>query len=160
MLSICTTKRIVVAFILTVVIIGEPVLAQDEYLSIRSIRAKKLAADWQGKIVTLSLINGETVRGEFVHADYYTFSLMNSERINDFAIDDIISVTLKPGISEGVLVVVGALMGGFFGSAVMNLTIDDPERLVTLSAGAVGAAAGGLFGYGNFFQKIVIHLDE
>ena len=146
--------------ILIVVIIGEPVLAQDEYLSIRSIRAKKLAADWQGEIVSLTLMNGETVRGEFVHADYYTFSLMNSERINDFAIDDIISVTLKPGLAEGLLVVVGALIGGFFGTAVVDLTIDDPERVVTISAGVVGVAAGGLFGYRNFFQKIVIHLDE
>lgn len=160
MLFQCRTIRIFLPLILTIFIIGEPVLAQDERLSIRSIRAKKLAAHWQGKIVSLSLTSGETIRGELVHADYYTFSLMNSVRTDDIAIDDIVSVTLKPGFAEGALVLVGAFIGGFFGSAVVSLTVDSPDQVVIGSAAAVGATIGGLFGYHSFFQKIVIHLDE
>ncbi len=63
---------------------------------------------------------------------------------------------LEKVLQQGIL----ALIGGFFGTAVVDLTIDDPERVGTISAGVVGVAAGGLFGYRNFFQKIVIHLDE
>ncbi|MCK4577166.1 MAG: hypothetical protein KAU50_00160, partial [Candidatus Marinimicrobia bacterium] len=76
---------------------------QDQAISIRNIQARKLAQHWQGKNVELLLTDGTIVKGEFVEASFYEFTLADEGGKTVIAIDEVESVAFKPGLMEAIL---------------------------------------------------------
>ena len=137
-----------------------PAQEGDASLSLRSIRARKLAENWQGHRVVLTLADGRRVKGKFVAADFFTFTLKDGNRAVAYAIEEIEAVTLRPGAMEAVLAVIGGALGGGMGAGIVSLTEPDAAPAVVATAGVLGATLGLWWGYKAFFQEVEIVLDE
>ena len=155
-------KMTIVALSLAAVALPGRLPAQegDGNPSLRSIRARKLADNWQGHRVVLTLADGRRVQGKFEAADFFTFTLKDDDRTVTYAIKEIEAVTLKPGAMEAVLVMIGGALGGGMGAALVALTAPDAAAAVLPTAGVLGATLGLWWGYKTFFQEVAIVLDE
>ncbi len=137
-----------------------PAQEGDVNLSLRSIRARKLAENWQGYRVVLTLADGRRVKGKFEEADFFTFTLKDDDRAVAYAIKEIEAVTLRPGVMEAVLAVLGGALGGVMGAGIVALTAPEAASAAVATAGVLGATLGLWWGYKAFFQEVEIVLDE
>lgn len=126
----------------------------------RNIRVRKLAQDWTGRRVRITLTDGKRVAGTFAGADLFDFKLDGFGGRKVFPIDKVKSVTLRPGLGEAVLVLVGGALGGGLTTGIIALTVDNASPETLAGGFAVGAAAGLWWGYRAFFHEVVIELSE
>jgi len=133
---------------------------QEGGLSTRNIRARKLAQNWRGETVQLTLADGRRVVGKFVGADFYSFTLETKDEQFTFSIDEVKAVTLKPGFMEAGLAVAGGILGGGLGAGIVTLTAPGSSVGVVATAAVLGAGAGFWWGYKTFYQEVVIELIE
>lgn len=140
--------------------IGLPAQESGVELTPRSIRARKLAQNWQGKIIQITLTDGRLVIGRFIEADFYSFTLETGSEQVTFPIDEVKAVTLKPGIVEIGLALVSGIMGGGFGAGIIVLTVPDYTTSMMTSAAVLGGGVGLWWGYKAFYQEEVIDLEE
>ncbi|MBA7599379.1 MAG: hypothetical protein GH143_03370 [Calditrichaeota bacterium] len=133
---------------------------QETRLTPRNIRARKLARNWQGQTVQLTLTDGRLVTAKFVRADFYSFTLETRGKQVTFPIDDVRVVTLKPGPMEVGLALVGGMLGSGLGIGIVSLTAPETGPEVMATVALLGAGAGLWWGYKTFYQEVTIELEE
>ena len=133
---------------------------QAQVLTTKNIRARKLAKNWQGQLVELTLTDGSRVRGKFLGADFYQFTLDMGDKEQGYLIDVVTSVTFKPGLAEAVLNVATGLLASGLALGIVSLTTPDTPTGRQAAAGAIGGAVGLWAGYKTFYQAVVIELEE
>ncbi|MFB0515758.1 MAG: hypothetical protein ACETWG_04030 [Candidatus Neomarinimicrobiota bacterium] len=133
---------------------------QGADLSARNIRARKLAQHWQDERVQLTLADGRWIEGQFVGADFYSFTLDVQGEQLVFSIDEVTAVTLKPGPTEAGLALMGGILGGGLGVGIVTLTVPGADPTALATAALLGAGVGLWWGYKTFYQEVVIELTE
>ena len=133
---------------------------QETRLMPRNIRARKLAQNWQGQTVQLTLADGRLVTGKFVRADFYNFTLETQGKQVTFSIDKVLAVTLKPGPMEVGLALVGGMLGSGLGIGIASLTAPGTGPEVMATVALLGAGAGLWWGYKTFYQEVTFELEE
>ncbi|UCH09324.1 MAG: hypothetical protein JSU61_08775, partial [Fidelibacterota bacterium] len=93
---------------------------QEETLSARNIRARKLAQHWQGEQIQLTLTDGRQLVGEFIGADFYSFTLDRKQKQVVIPIEQVATVTLKPGLMEAGLTIMSGILGGALGAGIVS----------------------------------------
>lgn len=132
---------------------------QEAGLTPRNIRARKLAKNWRGETVQLTLADGRLVVGRFIGADFYNFTLETRDKQVVLPINDVTAVMLKPGLIEAGLTLVSGILGGGLGTGIISLTTPGIGPEVAATVALLGAGAGLWWGYRIFYQEVVIELD-
>ncbi|UCH63229.1 MAG: hypothetical protein JSU77_01905 [Fidelibacterota bacterium] len=133
---------------------------QETRLAPRNIRARKLARNWQGENVLLTLADDRQIRGKFIGSDFYNFTMEIQGTQVTLPIDKVLTVTLKPGPMEVCLALVGGLLGSGLGIGIVSLTAPGTGPDVVATVALLGAGAGLWWGYTTFYQEVVIELVE
>ncbi len=124
----------------------------------KNLRIQKIVHDVFGKTVKLNFKEGMPRKGILTRANASEFVLEIDGAEEKYPTQTIRSLTLSPGISEGILVVVsGALIAGF-GLGTTMLLFDGATSGSQAVVAIVFGIFGGWLGYETFFQEVVLEL--
>lgn len=124
----------------------------------KNIRIQKLVRDVLGKNVTLNFKDDTRRNGKLTRANGSEFVLETDTAEEKFATFDIRSVTISPGISEGMLVLLSGVLVAGFGIGVATLSFEGISSAVQTAVAVVFGIFGGWLGYESFFQDSEIVL--
>ena len=124
----------------------------------RNMRIQKLVRDVLGKTVTINFKEGTPRKGSLTRANGTEFVLETNGTEEKYPTLAIRSLTIGPGIPEGLLVTIsGALLAGF-GLGVATLSFEGVSSGVQTAVAVVFGLFGGWIGYESFFQPTEIEL--
>lgn len=126
--------------------------------SAKNMRIQKAVHDLIGKTVTLNFKESGSRSGLLVRAAAGEFVLDVDGTEEQYPASGVRSLTIRPGISEGVLVVLSSIIVGGFGLGVAELSFNGGSKSIETGVGAVFALIGAWIGYESFFQDIEIEL--
>lgn len=118
----------------------------------RNMRIQKIVRDILGTTVTLNFRETSPRTGRLVRADATEFVLESDGVAEKYRTITIRSISIGPGISEGLLVVVASVLCGGFGLGVATLSFNETSSGVQSAVALVFGLFGGWIGYENFFQ--------
>ena len=135
-------------------------MTQEQRLSesARNMRIQKAVHDLIGKNVTLNFKESESRSGLLVRTAAGELVLDVDGTHEQYPASRVRSLTIRPGVSEGLLVVLSSILVGGFGLGVAELSFEGGSRGIEAGVGAVFALIGGWIGYESFFQDIEIEL--
>jgi hypothetical protein len=136
--------------------------AQDskQTAQVKVLKIQRLVHDQIGKSATLNLTNGETRSGVLLRVTGEAFILGVNGAEEQCPISNVRSLTIGPGISEGILVALSSLLVGGFGWGVAELSFNGRSSTAQGAVAIVFAILGGWTGYDSFFQKIEIEMPR
>jgi hypothetical protein len=152
-----TVSIIIVCIALTLSCIA---MAQERGVteSRNNMRIQKIVHDVIGKTVTLNFKEGALREGTLTRADGSEFVLETDGAEEKYPTSAIRSLTIGPGVPEGILVVVSSVLVAGFGLGVATLSFEGVSSGVQTAVAAVFGLFGGWIGYESFFQPTEIEL--
>jgi hypothetical protein len=124
----------------------------------KNIRIQKIVHDFLGKTVTLNFRASAPRAGTLVRANASEFVLEIEGAEEKYPTQTIRSLTLSPGIAEGILVVVSSALVAGFGLGAATLVFDGATSGAQAVVAIVFGIFGGWLGYESFFQEVEIEL--
>lgn len=124
----------------------------------RNMRIQKIVRDVLGKTVTLNFKEKTSRTGTLVKADAAEFVLESDGTEEKYPTSAIRSLTIGPGVSEGILVVLSSVLVAGFGLGVATLSFEGVSSNIQTAVAVVFGLFGGWIGYESFFQLTEIVL--
>jgi hypothetical protein len=124
----------------------------------KNIRIQKIVHDVIGKTVRLNFKEGTPREGTLTRANGGEFVLEIEGVEEKYPTQTIRSLTLSPGIAEGILVVVSSALVAGFGLGAVTLAFDGATSGAQAVVAIVFGIFGGWLGYESFFQEVEIEL--
>lgn len=124
----------------------------------RNMRIQKLVRDVLSKTVTLNFKESSPRTGILVKADAIEFVLESDSTEEKYPTSGIRSITIGPGVSEGLLVALAGVLCAGFGIGAATLSFDGMSSGAQTAVAAVFGLFGGWIGYGSFFQVTELQL--
>jgi hypothetical protein len=124
----------------------------------RNMRIQKLVRDVIGKTVTLNFKEKSARTGTLVKADETEFVLETDGTKEKYPTSAIRSLTIGPGVPEGILVLLSGVLVSGFGLGVATLSFDGVSSSIQTAVAVVFGLFGGWLGYEGFFQSVEIEL--
>jgi hypothetical protein len=144
-----------VAFILPGV-----VNAQDQGVTQvgKNLRIQKIVHDVVGKTVRLNFKEGTPREGTLTRANGTEFVLETNGTEEKYPTSAIRSLTIGPGVPDGILVVLSSVLVAGFGLGVVTLSFEGVSSSIQTAVAVVFGIFGGWLGYESFFQEVEIEL--
>lgn len=124
----------------------------------KNMRIQKIVHDVIGKTVRLNFKEGTPREGTLTRANGSEFVLGTDGTEEKYPTSAIRSLTIGPGVPEGILVVLSSVLVAGFGLGVATLTFDGLSSGMQTAVAIVFGIFGGWLGYESFFQEVEIEL--
>jgi hypothetical protein len=124
----------------------------------KNMRIQKLVRDVLGKTVTINFKETTPRKGSLVRASGTEFVLETDGTEEKYPTSAIRSITIGPGIPEGLLVTLSSVLLAGFGLGVATLSFEGVSSGVQTAVAAVFGLFGGWIGYESFFQSVELEL--
>lgn len=156
----CVMRVVSVIFLCVTLTVSSVAIAwgQDVSQSGRNMRIQNLVRDVLGKTVTINFKETTPQSGTLVRANGTEFVLEMDGTEEKYPTSSIRSITIGPGIPEGLLVTLSSVLLAGFGLGVATLSFEGVSSGVQTAVAAVFGLFGGWIGYESFFQPTEIRL--
>jgi len=124
----------------------------------KNMRIQKLVRDVLGKTVTINFKEAGPRKGKLARANGTEFVLERDGAEEKYPTSDIRSITIGPGIPEGLLVTLSSVLLAGFGLGAATLSFEEISSGVQTAVAVVFGLFGGWVGYESFFQPTEIEL--
>ncbi len=152
-----TVSIIIVCVALTLSCIA---LAQEHGVteSGKNMRIQKIVHDVIGKTVRLNFKEGTPREGTLTRANGSEFVLETDGTEEKYPTSAIRSLTIGPGVPEGLLVVLSSVLVAGFGLGVATLSFEGVSSNIQTAVAVVFGLFGGWIGVESFFQSVELEL--
>jgi hypothetical protein len=153
-------KKLTILLLCMIVVDTNMLNAQDRFATEagKNLRIQKLVRDVLGKRVTLNFKGNEQKTGTLIRANGIQFTLEIDDKEEMFPTETIRSYSLKPGIGEGILVVLSGSFVAGFGMGAAALSFDGISSTALGAVGFVFGIIGGWLGHESFYQDVEVEL--
>lgn len=156
----CIMRVVSVIFLCAALTVSSVEIARGQEVSQsgKNMRIQKLVRDALRKTVTINFKETTPRQGTLARANGTEFVLETDGTEEKYPTSAIRSITIGPGIPEGLLVTLSSILLAGFGLGVATLSFEGVSSGVQTAVAVVFGLFGGWIGYESFFQPTEIVL--